>query len=342
MGSEVFLPSSKQSLEYEALAAALVFSSLLFANLRAFLTGSRSFGSLNLATIAFAVLPVLVYGALFVLRAEGLWRVSTGGLMGVYTALVAANCITLLAVIAVRFPSQWDWRLLPFERGRTMAREASRAYVANVLQFLSYRIDYWLVEFFSGLRALGLYSLASSLAQTAWLVPRSASTVFLPVLASGDRRDFGRQALIVRLTLVVFVPLAILATFGSSALLGVVYGPEFSGAATAFSVLLIGCVPYTASIVLASGLAAHGHQILNLRASLWGFLVTVVCDLILIPRFGMMGAAVASSLSYLVTTVYVARRFANLFSIPLVTLFLPQRGDWAAVQAARRALFSRG
>src|SRR5262249_27350554 len=102
---------------------------------------------------------------------------------------------------------------------------------------------------------------------------------------------------------------------------------EFVGAAKAFVVLLIGCIPFTLCVVLAAALAAVNRQSVNLTASAAGLLVTIVLDLLLIPRFGMTGAAVASAASYIVTTAVVARAFSRIGSVPLRSILLLQRGD---------------
>src|SRR6185503_11464783 len=96
---------------------------------------------------------------------------------------------------------RWAWRFVEPRVGSEMLGLGLKAYVANLLQFLNYRFDYWIVGYFTDLRTLGLYSLASSLGQMLWLLPKSAATVFLPVIASGERTDVESQALVARLAL---------------------------------------------------------------------------------------------------------------------------------------------
>ena len=211
-----------------------------------------------------------------------------------------------------------------------------KAYIANILQFLNYRFDYWIVGYFTDLRTLGLYSLASSLGQMLWLLPKSASTVLLPVFASGERGDMESQALIARVGLWTAAAAAVAGAGLSGWLIPHLYGREFQEASLPFRILLVGCVPYTLSIVLASGLAAKGLQGENTRASFWGFVTTVVFDVALIPAFGMAGAAIASTLSYVVTTAYVLRRFSSAFSIPVSRLLIVQRGDGTVLLTALR------
>jgi len=55
--------------------------------------------------------------------------------------------------------------------------------------------------------------------------------------------------------------------------------------------------------------------------------VTIVLDMLLIPRFGIIGAATASAASYIVTAAVVARAFSKISSVPSRAALFPQRGD---------------
>jgi Na+-driven multidrug efflux pump len=53
----------------------------------------------------------------------------------------------------------------------------------------------------------------------------------------------------------------------------------------------------------------------------------VILDVVLIPRFGITGAAVASAVSYLVTTAVVLRAFTQMSSISVRATVLPEASD---------------
>ena len=133
-----------------------------------------------------------------------------------------------------------------------------------------------------------------------------------------------RQARIVfTITLLLAVPLGFLA----KTWIGVFYGAEFQASGGAFSILLLGCVPFTICIILAGALAGMNRQGVNLAASSLGLGVTIALDVLLIPSFGISGAALASVLSYLVTTVVVVWIFSRIGSMPALDSVLLSRGD---------------
>ena len=56
--------------------------------------------------------------------------------------------------------------------------------------------------------------------------------------------------------------------------------------------------------------------------------MTIILDFMLIPKYGIGGAALASSASYLVTTAYVTISFARIGSLPLKATILPVPDDF--------------
>ena len=56
--------------------------------------------------------------------------------------------------------------------------------------------------------------------------------------------------------------------------------------------------------------------------------MTIILDFMLIPKYGIDGAAVASASSYLVTTAYVTISFARIGSLPLRATILPVPDDF--------------
>jgi O-antigen/teichoic acid export membrane protein len=121
--------------------------------------------------------------------------------------------------------------------------------------------------------------------------------------------------------------------------IGLLFGVEFSDSATPFVILLAGCIPFIANIVLASSLAGSDRVDINLRASAAGLIATIALDILLIPRFGLEGAAVASATSYLITTGMVVVGFSRMHGIPIHQYLVPTRSDLSYVSdGIRRVL----
>lgn len=49
--------------------------------------------------------------------------------------------------------------------------------IANFAQLLNYRLSYYIIEFCSGRKALGVFDLGTKLSEAVWILPKSMATV---------------------------------------------------------------------------------------------------------------------------------------------------------------------
>jgi O-antigen/teichoic acid export membrane protein len=328
LANELLLPSSIQTMTVEALLVATVLANIGFAGVSSMLAGTMDFKPLNILSVALASTSFVVYGVLWFAKELGWFEVNTVLILAAQLILAAANLTTLGLIVrrrlGIRLPSPLVSRAMLLR----MVRYGSMAYLARLLQFLNYRVDYWIVQHFKGDEALGLYSLASSLAMMLWMLPRAGASVLLPATAAGDVGATAAHA--ARMSRVsVGVGAALMAPLVPFARwwIALLFGEDFAESATPFVILLAGCIPFIASIVLASSLAGVNRLDINLRASGAGLIVTVVLDILLIPKWGLEGAAVASAASYLVTTGIVVASFSQMHGIPIRAYLIPTRSD---------------
>jgi O-antigen/teichoic acid export membrane protein len=82
-----------------------------------------------------------------------------------------------------------------------------------------------------------------------------------------------------------------------------IFGPAFQAAILPAQILLVGLVAEGIGGIVTPYLYGEGRPGLNSLAMGAGVVVTVLLDVLLIPRFQAVGAAVASSSAYITTTV---------------------------------------
>jgi O-antigen/teichoic acid export membrane protein len=186
-----------------------------------------------------------------------------------------------------------------------------RGYVGNVLQFFNYRLDAFLVNFFLGPAGVGIYSVSVALAEMLWYLPNAVSFVIFPRAARSRPEEMN-----------AFTPRVFRATLGLTALGGLalaligqfliraIYGSQFAAAYGPLLALLPGVVLLGGAKVLTNEIAGRGHPQYNSAASALGLALTVALDLVLIPRMGVIGAALASSIAY--AAIFIAAVFFYL------------------------------
>jgi len=275
--------------------------------------------------IAMAQLPLLlmIFYWTSVLQIEGMfaaaaWATVAGTLAnGAAVVLLAAvGDLTPFRVLALTWVTSGVTWLLVLRLGMRssvaglkpdpalLARAVSfglRAQLATVFAFLVLRVDQVLVQGVLGFRALGIYAIAVVLGELLWLVtdPFAASLVPHQVRAAGgDERRLGYAT--ARMTLVAAGALCcvtwLLAPYG----IRVAFGAAFMDATWPVRWLLPGVVAIAAQRPLYAIVTKEGRMGLAAAMNAGALAVNVVLTVVAMRTVGVVGAAIASTVTYLV------------------------------------------
>lgn len=214
-----------------------------------------------------------------------------------------------------------------------------KANLSNALAFLNYRLDLFFVNFFAGAPAVAAYNVAVYLAEQLWIISKAYTTVLFPILSSfGDDEDRRRYFTTTMSWSVLWITAlgAILLAVISDPLVDFIFSIEFESSVNAIYVLLPGVVIFSCVRVLANDLASRGMVEYNLIIAFLVLIVNTIANLIFIPEFGILGAAFATTLSYVLNLII--RLYLNdlKFGIAWWTLLFPKCSELLYI--TRRAL----
>jgi O-antigen/teichoic acid export membrane protein len=200
--------------------------------------------------------------------------------------------------------------LLKTEEFIMVMKFAFIAYLCNAMQFLSYRMDFWFVDYFRGSTSLGVYSLAVALAQLFWILPNAISQVLFSYFSDAKHSNILNKAIqYAHITFIASLIGAVLFFILAFFAIPLLYGKEFSEAGWMIGILLLGVLPFTITTILASFFAGTNRLLINFRTSLIGLVFAALGYILLIPRWGVMGACIASVISYNASNVYIYYKF---------------------------------
>ena len=190
-----------------------------------------------------------------------------------------------------------------FELAKRVYVFGLRGQVGSIMYLVNLRLDFMIVDLLAGPAILGIYAVASKFAELVRLLPISFEWVLYPRFAGKTATDAWSWAAwlaprAAAATALAALPLAVLA----SPVIPLFYGGAFVGAVEPTRLLLIGLSVEGASGVVTAYLFGRGRPGLNSLATLGGVIVTVLLDFLLIPRYQLVGAALASTAAYLTTT----------------------------------------
>jgi O-antigen/teichoic acid export membrane protein len=277
------------------LAAALAVFSQLFVAVGKSLLQANDLRGANMAIVAEEAAFLPVYGALLPLgRGPGM--------------LVAALVITDVVVawgIGERLRRAGffrGWRRPDYRLGREICGYGMRGQLGGLLSLVNLRLDVAILGALAGPGVLGVYAVASKYAELLRLPGLALNYVLYPAFARSNRRDarIRTRALLPRaagLNVLAAIPLALAVAM----VLPLLYGRDFRGAVVPALILLAGQLGEGVAGLVGAYLYGVRRPGLNSLAIGVGVVVTVVGDLLLIPRYGAVGAAVTSAAAYLIT-----------------------------------------
>jgi O-antigen/teichoic acid export membrane protein len=237
------------------------------------------------STVALSLLLVAVLG----------W-----GLTGAVLAVLASSVLSVVVLgmmlrrLGARFTPRWNRVVI-----KTTLKFGLRGYVANVLQFFNYRLDLFLVNYFLGPSSTGIYTVAVAMAEMLWYLPNAVGFVIFPKAANTSAEAMNRfTPRVFRLTLALTAAGAVALAIIGKPFIEIVYSPAFASAYGPMLALLPGVVLLGGGKVLTNEIAGRGYPQYNSIASGVSLVLTIGLDLLLIPRLGVLGAAIASSFAY--------------------------------------------
>jgi O-antigen/teichoic acid export membrane protein len=252
---------------------------------------------------------------------QPLMNVGVNGAFAITGALTVGTAVaTWVAVISIG-TMMLAWGVVrrlggfgAFDAGlaRRMLAFGIKAHMGRVMTLGNYRLDQWIVGAVAGTRELGLYSVAVAWAEALFFLPTALALVQRPDLVRASSREAERQASIafrgaLLITLILAVGMTVLAPF----LCVTLFGESFRGSVEMLRILALGAFGIVALKLLGNALTAQRKPMLETAAIGGAFVCTVALDVILIPAHGGLGAAIASSVAYLLGGVLVALIFTR-------------------------------
>jgi O-antigen/teichoic acid export membrane protein len=239
-----------------------------------------------------------------------LWRWPRLDLLGAAMAIPAVLALLISVGVALRQSApagrEPSIRLEPFLTPSGFARNVLPLGLGVLISALYFRIDLYFIERWQGLEAVGGYNAVFRLIEALRLLPAAVMAVTFPMLVRAtDTRLVQRIG--GGLT-VAGIALAIVAAFGASIIVPLVYGQPYLYTASAFSILALTLPLFFLNYALTHQVIGWDGQRAYLLIATVALAGNVLANIALVPSRGIVGAAIATLLTEVIVTagcVYV-------------------------------------
>jgi O-antigen/teichoic acid export membrane protein len=305
-----------------------------------FLLSAQSPETIHMARVYLWILPVLALTGISFNVVRGLGHLRTWNAMrcapgvlwlaimvtapltdGSGAATIALRFMVLLPIVCVALLLSMNRDVSgPYRVSGDSARRLLRfglpCTLTAVPQIFVLRLDQLFMAAFLPAQALGLYAVGVAWAGVTLMVAQGVGHVLFPRVAAAS--DGAERARIIRsalkdvvIVIAFLVPALLVVT---PFLLPRLFGADFIAAVPAAAILVVAAGVASFNGVVEEALRGLGQPRIAMHAELAGLAVTVPALVVMLPRFGVIGAAATSLAAYVVVAIILIRKIR-----PLVT-----------------------
>jgi len=254
----------------------------------------------------------------------------------------AAGCIGAAVVLGILLGSVGAWCKPAWDSAlwRRVAAFALAMHAGTIAGYLNYRVDEFIVAAMLPIEQLGLYAIAVALVERIWIIPGSVANALLPHLTNRRDADAAISAAICRHVVLWTGAGCVFVFVVADPLVRTLYSSSFSGAVAPLRWLLPGIFTLSIGRVLIAELLARERPRYIVWASAAAVVANVIGNIVLVPRMGISGASLASSVSYSIMSGMVTWNYLRVTGLSWRAL-VPRTEDLSAYGALWRR-FTRG
>lgn len=212
----------------------------------------------------------------------------------------------------------------------------------NLAENLTSRLNYFLLRQMGGYGQVGLLDAGTKISESVWHISRSVSTISYSQTAKTHEPETQRQltlgflkltycALIIIMILILLIPEWIYTDL-------LFADEDFKGVGRIIQGLSVGIIALGSNSVLSHYFIGTGKVKYSTFCSCIGLLVLLITGFFLIPAYGVYGAAISTSIAFLMMLVFSLTAFVRLTNTSLSEL-LPTKTDFKRFKEGVSSLF---
>jgi O-antigen/teichoic acid export membrane protein len=182
------------------------------------------------------------------------------------------------------------------------------AYMILFFGFLVLRIDLLMVKYILGATEAGYYSISQVLAENTMMFPVVVGSLLFPKLSATKEKEervrLANKAVLV--TAALMLPVVVIAALAAGPIISFAFGRNFLPAVAPFALLMPGSYFLGIETVMVQFLNSEGFPPIIVVAWVADTIINIALNFWAIPRYGIAGASIVSSVCYFLMFVIVS------------------------------------
>jgi len=281
-----------------------VFSSLLATNISLFI-GTQNIRLFNVYTVLQQFIHIVfIAGFIYILNYKDVSVYFTAQIF-CYALLFVMSLFQILKSCKISEIS------FPLAVLKDMFDYGWKNQLSAFMQFLNYRLSFYFLEYFEGISAVGIFSVGITFSEAIWTITRSIAVILYSDVVNSKSREesIEKTKTSLRMSFVLMIIFILGIIVIPAQVYELVFGRAFSGTKQIMLLLSPGIFAIAVSDMIGHYFSGIKEiKILNIK-SVSGLLVTVALSFYAIPKWGMYGACVVTTISYCVSATILFWKF---------------------------------
>jgi len=233
-----------------------------------------------------------------------------GGLMALTILFLLNSLTTFFFYLRMVGFAKGKWLSYNHAPIKEMLRFGLRDYPSHILWFLTGRVGFFLIGLLVGIKELGYFVIAVSMAELIWYLPLSVSKVLLPEVTSRQKEDTASMSMVLCRGMILAGLLFYFGVFmfGKRAI-QILLGSTFLPSYPLLFLLMPGIIVTSAGHIMGTYIKGIGKPIISTYSTAFTFVTNTFLILVFVPVFGVEGAPLAITLTYILNFSIMAYYF---------------------------------
>lgn len=252
------------------------------------------------------------------------------GINGVIGAWLLTNVISVFAMFSLLHKMDRIKLRINYPAFKESLLFGLKSHLGGIASYIWLRLDAFLLNMFHGPSAVGYYSVAVNLTEMLWKFMQPFYNAVTPKIAGATKQE--SEILTTKATRHVFFILTAIAVVLaplSPLIIRLLYGSEYLPAYKPMIILLVGAIGIGVAIPTAVYFTGQLNRpgFLSLLAWINAFINIALC-FVLIPRYSVTGAALASTLTYIIGFLIILIVLKSISGLTPSLLLFIKREDF--------------
>jgi polysaccharide biosynthesis protein len=166
------------------------------------------------------------------------------------------------------------------------------------------KIDQVMIQDMLGSEAVGQYAAATRLSEIWYFIPTILVSSLFPAIVNARKQSeelyYSRLQKLFDLVVWIAIVIALPMTFLSDMIVDILYGKQYSQAASVLMIHIWASIFVFLGVISSNWYINENLQLLAFLRAFYGMISNIFLNLLLITKYGIQGAAIATLISYMI------------------------------------------